>query len=100
MNLLVEKLGLKRPVQDQATGVPVVFMSIFEHNSNLLPWKEAGCKIELIGMTECGDFDYDDLKARLRSYLGTVCMKIGSFSAGSNITGNIFDTDRIAIMCH
>jgi selenocysteine lyase/cysteine desulfurase len=27
-------------------------------------------------------------------------MKVGTFSAGSNITGNIFDADRIAILCH
>ena len=28
------------------------------------------------------------------------CLKIGSFSAGSNITGTLVDTDRIAIICH
>ena len=27
-------------------------------------------------------------------------MKVGSFIAGSNITGTIFDVDRIAVMCH
>jgi len=27
-------------------------------------------------------------------------LKVGSFCAGSNITGNYFDTDRIAILCH
>ena len=27
-------------------------------------------------------------------------MKIGSFSAGSNITGTLVDTDRCAILCH
>jgi selenocysteine lyase/cysteine desulfurase len=25
---------------------------------------------------------------------------VGTFSAGSNITGNIFNTDKIAIICH
>ena len=27
-------------------------------------------------------------------------MKIGSFSAGSNVTGTLVDTDRLAILCH
>jgi selenocysteine lyase/cysteine desulfurase len=27
-------------------------------------------------------------------------MKIGTFSAGSNVTGIYFDTDRISILCH
>lgn len=98
INLLVSKLGLKQQIQ--TSGIPVVFVSIFEHNSIHLPWTEAGCKIELIGMTLCGDFDYEDLKTRLFSYRGKDCMKICSFSAGSNMTGNFFDTDRIAIMCH
>ena len=43
------------------TSLPVVFLSIFEHNSNLLPWRETGARIELIPMSENGDFDYDYL---------------------------------------
>ena len=27
-------------------------------------------------------------------------MKVGAFSAGSNITGTLFDVDRIAYLCH
>lgn len=33
---------------------PVVFMSIYEHNSNALPWREAGAIIELIPLDEEG----------------------------------------------
>jgi hypothetical protein len=28
------------------TELPVVFVSVFEHNSNLLPWRESGAIIE------------------------------------------------------
>jgi len=42
--------------------MPICFLSIFEHNSNLLTWKESGCIIELIPITEEGDFDYDFLQ--------------------------------------
>lgn len=27
-------------------------------------------------------------------------MKVGAFSAGSNLTGNIFNADKIAVICH
>lgn len=33
-------------------------MSIYEHNSNVLAWREAGAHIELISMTDDGDFDF------------------------------------------
>ena len=51
-------------------------------------------------MTDNGDFDYDFLENKLRQYSSENCVKIGAFSAGSNITGNLFDVDRIAYMCH
>ena len=48
--------------------MPVVFVSIYEHNSNLLPWRETGARIELIPISKDGDFDYDYLEAKLREY--------------------------------
>jgi selenocysteine lyase/cysteine desulfurase len=51
-------------------------------------------------MTNDGDFDYDYLEKKLQESSGRNCMKVGSFSAGSNIVGTLFDTDRLAIMCH
>ena len=81
-------------------ALPVVFLSIFEHNSNLLPWRETGARIELIPMAENGDFDYAYLETKLKAYRGENCLKIGAFSAGSNITGTLFDVDRLAYLCH
>jgi selenocysteine lyase/cysteine desulfurase len=51
-------------------------------------------------MTADGDFDYAHLYELLASYKDEKRLKIGSFCAGSNITGNYFDTDRISILCH
>jgi len=67
----------------------VVFLSIYEHNSNLIPWRETGAKIELIPMTEEGALDYDYLEKILQSYKDYNALKVGSFNAGSNITGII-----------
>ena len=33
------------------TDKPVVFLSVFEHNANLIPWRETGATIVLIPMT-------------------------------------------------
>eukprot|EP00349_Pseudokeronopsis_sp_Brazil_P002672 CAMPEP_0202962656 /NCGR_PEP_ID=MMETSP1396-20130829/6757_1 /ASSEMBLY_ACC=CAM_ASM_000872 /TAXON_ID= /ORGANISM="Pseudokeronopsis sp., Strain Brazil" /LENGTH=184 /DNA_ID=CAMNT_0049683387 /DNA_START=713 /DNA_END=1267 /DNA_ORIENTATION=+ len=51
-------------------------------------------------MTTDGDFDYEELEKRLLAYRDYNALKVGTFSAGSNITGNVFDTDRIAVLCH
>ena len=36
----------------------------------------------------------------MQVYLNYNSIKVGSFIAASNATGTIFDTDRIAVMCH
>lgn len=51
-------------------------------------------------MTETGDFDYVFLQEKLAQYKNRNSLKVGSFIAGSNITGTMFDVDRLAVMCH
>lgn len=51
-------------------------------------------------MSENGDFDYEYLERKLHQYKDESCVKVGAFSAGSNITGTLFDVDRIAYLCH
>ena len=51
----------RKQVNATYTSLPVVFLSIFEHNSNLLPWRETGARIELIPMSDNGDLDYEYL---------------------------------------
>jgi selenocysteine lyase/cysteine desulfurase len=75
-------------------------VSLYEHNSNLLPWRETGARIEVIPITESGDFDYEALDSKLGEHSHEKCLKVGAFSAGSNLTGTLFDTDRISIICH
>ena len=96
----VEVEVTRKRLNSAYTLLPVVFVSIFEHNSNLLPWRETGARIELIPMTDNGDFDYEYLELKLRQYSAENCVKIGAFSAGSNITGTLYDVDRIAYLCH
>lgn len=84
----------------QYTEMPVVFLSLYEHNSNLLPWRETGARIELIPVTSSGELDYEFLEQKLKLYKNQNCLKIGTFCAGSNITGTLVDADRLAILCH
>jgi len=79
---------------------PIIFISPYEHHSNYLIWKESFAEVVEINLTATGDFDYADLdrKCKLPQYNDRV--KIGSFSAASNITGMKTDVYRLAKIMH
>ncbi|CAG9315473.1 unnamed protein product [Blepharisma stoltei] len=78
---------------------PIVFISVFEHHSNILPWREAGA--EVIQIPECkqGKIDLEFLENELIKYQAFPC-KLGSFSAASNVTGIVSDVEAIATLLH
>ena len=84
-------------IDDYKKFKPVVFYSLYEHNSNSLSWRETQCEIVLID-GECEIF-YENLQKKLDEYKNNY-IKIGSFTASSNITGLLLDVDRIASMIH
>jgi len=84
-------------IDDYQKFKPVVFYSLYEHNSNSLSWRETQCEIVLID-GECEQF-YENLQNSLDEYRNSY-IKIGSFTASSNITGLLLDVDRIASMIH
>ena len=84
-------------IDDYKKFKPVVFYSLYEHNSNSLSWRETQCEIVLID-GECEIF-YENLQKKLDEYKNNY-IKIGSFTASSNITGLLLDVDRIASMMH
>ena len=73
---------------------PLVFISIYEHHSNILPWRESGADIVCIKDCESGILDLDQLESELEKHKNRK-YKIGSFSACSNINGII--TDVVAV---
>lgn len=75
-------------------------MSIYEHNSNVLAWRESGAEIELIQLTDSGDFDLEHFEQLLTKYKNYNSLKVATISAGSNVTGNLVDVDRVAVLCH
>lgn len=78
---------------------PVVFIGPYEHHSNELSWRESICTVITIQEDADGHVDLDHLRAELNKYSDR-SLKIGSFSAASNVTGIITDTDAVSILLH
>jgi selenocysteine lyase/cysteine desulfurase len=109
VNKLVAVLGLRLPAElDERYGLsrtiplserPVVFVGPFEHHSNELPWRESIADVVVIREDRDGHIDLDDLEAELRRHADRP-LRIGSFSAASNVTGIVSDTHRVAALLH
>jgi selenocysteine lyase/cysteine desulfurase len=78
---------------------PVVFVGPFEHHSNELPWRESIADVVVIAEDADGHIDLAGLERQLIAYADRP-LRVGSFSAASNVTGILSDTDRIAALLH
>src|SRR5262245_29723575 len=78
---------------------PVVFIGPYEHHSNELPWRESIADVVVIPEDHDGRIDLDRLETELVRHGGRQ-LKIGSFSAASNVTGIISDTRAISVLLH
>jgi selenocysteine lyase/cysteine desulfurase len=76
---------------------PVVFIGPYEHHSNELPWRESRADVVTIREDADGRIDVAQLEAELRRHAHRE-LKVGSFSAASNVTGVVSDVDRIAAL--
>jgi len=94
---LDERYQLSRRIPEAER--PVVFVGPYEHHSNELPWRESIAEVVVIGEDADGHIDLADLDRQLRCYAQRP-MLIGSFSAASNVTGILTDTDTIAALLH
>jgi selenocysteine lyase/cysteine desulfurase len=106
---LIRILGIRIPAElddayrftDQISDSqrPVVFIGPFEHHSNELPWRESIADIVVIPEDADGHIDIARLEAQLVHYRDRP-LKIGSFSAASNVTGIITDAHAISDLLH
>jgi len=78
---------------------PVVFIGPYEHHSNELPWRESVAELVEIGLDDSGRIDLSDLERKLGAYADRK-LKIGAFSAASNVTGVLSDVRAIAKALH
>jgi selenocysteine lyase/cysteine desulfurase len=79
---------------------PVVFIGPYEHHTNELMWREAFAEIVVIELDSSGNIDTDMLERELKRKKYKDRVKYCSFSAGSNITGLLTDTYKIAAIAH
>jgi selenocysteine lyase/cysteine desulfurase len=78
---------------------PVVFIGPYEHHSNELPWRESIADVVVIDECLDGSIDLDQLERELRRFAERP-LKIGSFSAASNVTGIESDTRALTTLLH
>jgi selenocysteine lyase/cysteine desulfurase len=78
---------------------PVVFIGPFEHHSNEIPWRESIVDVVVIPEDVDGHIDKARLEQELRAYADRP-LRIGSFSAASNVTGIVTDAHGISTLLH
>ncbi|MDT8435685.1 MAG: aminotransferase class V-fold PLP-dependent enzyme [Gemmatimonadota bacterium] len=94
---LDERYGLSQRIP--AAERPVVFVGPYEHHSNELPWRESICDVVTIHEDLHGGIDLDDLEAALHRTAGRA-LRIGSFSAASNVTGITSPVREVSVLLH
>ncbi len=109
MTALINKfqriLGLKIPEQLKAFVnlpkelTPVVFITHMEHHSNQTSWLETIADVVNIAPDKEGLVDLDDFSRLLEKYKDRK-LKIGSFTACSNVTGIKTQYHKMAKMMH
>ncbi|MFO7586861.1 MAG: aminotransferase class V-fold PLP-dependent enzyme [Gemmatimonadota bacterium] len=78
---------------------PVVFLGPYEHHSNELPWRESICDVVRIHEDLHGGIDLEELEARLVEHADRP-LRIGSFSAASNVTGITSPVRAASVLLH
>lgn len=109
VNRLIDILNLRIPADLDAryhlsdaipeAERPVVFIGPFEHHSNELPWRESIADVVVIDEDADGHVDLAHLEAELTRFAARP-LKIGTFSAASNVTGIATDTRAVAATLH
>ena len=92
INRLVHLLGVPQVLA--GGGRAVVFIGPYEHHSNILPWRESGAEVVEIPEAPTGGPDMDALARALADTRGAA-LRIGAFSAASNVTGIITNVDAV-----
>jgi selenocysteine lyase/cysteine desulfurase len=79
---------------------PVVFIGPYEHHSNEISWRESLATTIEVQMDPSGNIDLNHLEELLLDPAYQHRLRIGSFSAASNVTGMRSDVRSIASLLH
>ncbi len=79
---------------------PIVFVGPYEHHSNDLIWREGDAQVIEIQLDTQGGLDLEDLKRHLSKPCYKHRLKIGAFSAASNVSGMLTPVYEVAKLMH
>jgi selenocysteine lyase/cysteine desulfurase len=106
VQLLIDCLGLKHytaPPGDGDDLRPLIILGPMEHHSNILPWRELGGDNFLVVTVKydaaSGGVDMADLEGILSAHRHRP-VKIGTFTAASNLTGTVADDLAVTALLH
>jgi selenocysteine lyase/cysteine desulfurase len=91
--------GLKRYLSVPDRDRPVVFVTHLEHHSNHTSWYETIAEVVIVPPDGSGIVDLDALEGLLRRYRDRP-VKIGAFTACSNVTGIATPVGAMARLMH
>ncbi|WP_423818622.1 aminotransferase class V-fold PLP-dependent enzyme [Salinimicrobium sp. TIG7-5_MAKvit] len=94
LSKLIRLMGL-----DQQDEKPVVFITHMEHHSNQVPWYALGAEVVIVPPGEDLKVWPELLDSELQKYSDRK-VKIGSFTACSNVTGEITPYYELAAIMH
>ncbi|MFH6995074.1 aminotransferase class V-fold PLP-dependent enzyme [Flavobacterium sp. FlaQc-48] len=89
----------KSKIQENDTDKPVVFITHMEHHSNQVPWYETNADVVILPADENNLVNPGILAEEIKKYAGRT-LKIGSFTACSNVTGIITPYHELAKIMH
>jgi len=84
----------------QQSQQPVVFVGPYEHHSNEVTWRQGLASVVEVNMAPDGGVDLEHLAALLQDPQYQGRLRIGSFSAASNVTGMRSPVHDIARLLH
>jgi selenocysteine lyase/cysteine desulfurase len=83
-----------------AAAQPVVFIGPYEHHSNEISWRESLATTVEVQLDSTGGVDLEHLEALLQQPEYKNRLRIGSFSAASNVTGIRSNVPAISSLLH
>lgn len=79
---------------------PVVFVGPYEHHSNEISWRQNLATVVEVDLDDSGCIDLTHLERLLQDKRYANRIKIGSFSAASNVTGMLSPVHELACLMH
>ena len=93
-------IGIEAFRRALADHQPVVFVGPYEHHSNEISWRQSLSTTVEVQLDASGNIDLGHLEELLRDPAYKDRLRIGSFSAASNVTGIRTDVRKVSSLLH